>query len=264
MHEDASKKDLLNYMLAGIDKRTGQRLDDIQIRDETIIFLIAGHETTSGLLSFAIYALLNHPDVLAKAYEEVDRVLGPDTSAKPTYQQVNQLKYIGQILKETLRLWPTAPAFGIHAAGRHDARRPLPAEEELPLPGAGADAAPRPQACGDPTPRSSIPTTSAARPRRARPANAYKPFGNGQRACIGRQFALQEAALVLGMILQRFKLIDHKRYQLKIKEVAHHQARRLEDPGAPAHRSRADGQVLRADRGVHASQRCRAGRATRA
>ena len=73
---------------------TGQRLDDTQIRDETIIFLIAGHETTSGLLSFAIYALLNNPEVLAKAYAEVDRVLGPDPSAKPTYAQVNQLTYM--------------------------------------------------------------------------------------------------------------------------------------------------------------------------
>src|SRR5262249_22734233 len=54
---------------------------------------------------------------------------------------------------------------------------------------------------------------------RARPANAYKPFGNGQRACIGRQFAMHEATLVLGMILQRFKLVDHRRYQLKIKET---------------------------------------------
>ena len=56
-------------MLQGVDKQTGQRLDDTQIRDETIIFLIAGHETTSGLLSFAVYALLNNPEALAKAQE---------------------------------------------------------------------------------------------------------------------------------------------------------------------------------------------------
>ncbi len=51
------------------------------------------------------------------------------------------------------------------------------------------------------------------------PPNAFKAFGNGQRACIGRQFALQEATLVLGMILQRFKLIDFMHYQLKVKET---------------------------------------------
>src|SRR5260370_14317063 len=50
------------------------------------------------------------------------------------------------------------------------------------------------------------------------PLHAYKPFGNGQRACIGRQFAMTEATLVLGLILQRFRLVDHTRYQLKIKE----------------------------------------------
>lgn len=50
------------------------------------------------------------------------------------------------------------------------------------------------------------------------PAHAYKPFGNGQRACIGMQFALHEATLVLGMILQYFDLEDHANYQLKIKE----------------------------------------------
>ena len=53
----------------------------------------------------------------------------------------------------------------------------------------------------------------------ARPANAWKPFGNGQRACIGRGFAMHESALALGMILQRFRLIDHARYQMTLKET---------------------------------------------
>ena len=46
------------------------------------------------------------------------------------------------------------------------------------------------------------------------PPNAYRPFGTGLRACIGRQFALQEATLVLGLVLQRFEFIDHRNYQL--------------------------------------------------
>ena len=101
-------------MLSGVDRHSGERLDDVNIRYQMNTFLIAGHETTSGMLSFAIYFLLNNPHVLQKAYEEVDRVLGRDINAKPTAQQVNQLVYIGQILKESLRLWPTAPAFGLY------------------------------------------------------------------------------------------------------------------------------------------------------
>ncbi len=80
----SSKSDLLNSMLSGIDRKTGERLDDVNIRYQIITFLIAGHETTSGLLSFAINALINHPEVLARAYEEVDRVLGPDPSSQPS------------------------------------------------------------------------------------------------------------------------------------------------------------------------------------
>ncbi|NOT62060.1 MAG: cytochrome P450, partial [Acidobacteria bacterium] len=112
--DHSAKSDLLSCMLHGVDKKTGEPLDDVNIRHQIITFLIAGHETTSGLLSFAIYALLNNPEVLAKASAEVDRVLGPDPTTKPTYKQVNELRYITQLLKETLRLWPTAPVFGLY------------------------------------------------------------------------------------------------------------------------------------------------------
>lgn len=70
------RKDLLSAMLDGVDPKTGQKLSDSSIIDNLITFLIAGHETTSGLLSFAFYLLIQHPDAYRKAQEEVDNVLG--------------------------------------------------------------------------------------------------------------------------------------------------------------------------------------------
>ena len=94
----SDKKDLLNAMLTGIDKQTGSQLDDLNIRYQINTFLIAGHETTSGLLSYAIYALLKNPQALAKARAEVDRTFGGDLEATPSYGQVTQLHYVNQIL----------------------------------------------------------------------------------------------------------------------------------------------------------------------
>jgi len=210
----ASKPDLLSYMLSGVDRKTGERLDDLNIRYQVITFLIAGHETTSGLLSFATYALLNNPEVLAKAYEEVDRVLGAE---RPTYAQVNQLQYITQILKEALRLWPTAPAYSLTSyeattIGGEYAVDPAHQLMVL-LPMLHRD----PAIWGD-QPEVFEPDHFSRENEASRPPNAWKPFGNGQRSCIGRQFALQEATLVLGMILQRFELVDHTNYQLRIRE----------------------------------------------
>src|ERR1700726_620477 len=72
------KQDMLGAMMTGVDRSTGEQLDDVNIRYQINTFLIAGHQTTSGLLSCTLYALLKHPEILKKAYEEVDRVLGPD------------------------------------------------------------------------------------------------------------------------------------------------------------------------------------------
>ena len=92
----------------------------------------------------------------------------------------------------------------------------------------------RDPASGAPTPRSSTRTTWRRAKLRAVPPNAYKPFGTGQRACIGRQFALQEAVLVLGMVLQRFEFIDYARLRAEDEDHADRQAGRDPDPGAAA------------------------------
>jgi cytochrome P450 / NADPH-cytochrome P450 reductase len=218
--EDFSqKKDLLSYMLSGIDKVSSEKLDDLNIRYQIITFLIAGHETTSGLLSFAIYELLHHPGVLRKAYEEVDRILGNDLSVLPIYNQVHQLHYITQILEETLRLWPTAPAFSVYPlndeaiiGGKYRVTKDEDIVVLIPM-------LHRDKAIWGDDVEVFDPERFSPEEIEKRPADAYKPFGNGQRACIGRQFAMQEAILVMGMILQRYKLIDHTNYQFKIKET---------------------------------------------
>jgi cytochrome P450/NADPH-cytochrome P450 reductase len=209
--------DLLDYMLAGVDKKSGERLDDVNIRRQMLTFLVAGHETTSGLLSFCVYELLNNPEVVRRATDEVDRVFGSDLSVLPTAKQVDQLTYVRQILKETLRHFPTAPAFAVYPykdeiiGGRYFLR--AKSHVMLLLPMLHRD----PAVWGE---RAELfdPEQFAPEAEARRPVNAYKPFGNGQRACIGMQFALQEATLVIGMLLQRFTLIDHLRYKLKIRE----------------------------------------------
>ena len=74
--QPTGRKDLLSAMLDGVDPKTGQKLSDPSIIDNLITFLIAGHETTSGLLSFAFYLLIKHPEAYRKAQKEVDDVIG--------------------------------------------------------------------------------------------------------------------------------------------------------------------------------------------
>src|SRR5262245_18764203 len=214
----SAKKDMLGAMMTGVDRTTGTQLDDVNIRYQINTFLIAGHETTSGLLSCTIYALLKHPEILKKAYEEVDRVLGPDVNAKPTYQQVTQLTYITQILKEALRMWPPAPAYGIAPlkdetiGGKYKLKKGTFVTVLVM-------ALHRDPSVWGPHPDVFDPENFSPEAEAKRPINAWKPFGNGQRACIGRGFAMHEAALAIGMILQRFKLIDVDRYQMQLKET---------------------------------------------
>lgn len=207
--------DLLNLMLTATDPQTGESLSDINIRHQVITFLIAGHETTSGLLTFTLYFLLRNPHVLAQAYAEVDRVLPGDT--RPEYRHIGQLDVLERVLKESLRLWPTAPAFTVAPyedtliGGRYRIAKDQTVSVTLPALHRDPAVWPDPE-------RFDIDRFLPENEARL-PPHAYKPFGNGQRACIGRQFALTEAKLALALILQRFALSDPHDYTLTIKET---------------------------------------------
>ncbi|HKJ11518.1 MAG TPA: cytochrome P450 [Ornithinimicrobium sp.] len=210
----ADQSDLLGVMLTGVDPRTGQRLPDYNIVAQCLTFLIAGHETTSGLLSFTLYFLMKNPEYFERARAEVDEVFGND--AWPTYEQVHSLTYITQVLEESLRLWPTAPVFNR-----------APSEDTL-LGGMYEVPAETPVTVLTPMLHRSTelygedalefnPDHMSPERKAERSVHGYKPFGTGMRACIGRQFALQEAALILGMVVQRFDIEDALDYELKLK-----------------------------------------------
>ncbi|WP_410659079.1 cytochrome P450 [Amycolatopsis sp. lyj-112] len=212
---DTSTDDLLGLMLNTTQPSTGEALDQVNIRNQIITFLIAGHETTSGALSFALYYLARNPDVLARARSEVDKVWGENPD--PSYEEVAKLRYVRRVLDEALRLWPTAPAFARQAQVDTVVGDCYPMKKgqwALVL----IPALHRDPVWGD-DPESFDPDRFAPDRNRARPAHVYKPFGTGERACIGRQFALHEATLVLGMLLSRYDLRPDPSYELKVQEL---------------------------------------------
>ncbi|CAG9975528.1 unnamed protein product [Clonostachys byssicola] len=208
--------DLLNTMLQGRDPQTGEALSERIIIHNMITFLMAGHETTSGLLSFTFYYLLENKTALEKAREEVDSVVGQDALS---IEHLGRLPYIDAVLKESLRLMPTAPGFFLKSrkdeiiGGAYEIKPEDPIFVLLHL--IHRD----PAVWGD--------DSEEFRPERMLkenldkiPQHSWKPFGNGTRACIGRAFAMQEAQLVCAMLIQNFDLekVDPN-YKLQYKQT---------------------------------------------
>ncbi|MFF5185776.1 cytochrome P450 [Streptomyces sp. NPDC000345] len=213
--EGGGEEDLLGLMLEATDPETGRLLADDNVRDQVLTFLIAGHETTSGLLSFATYSLMRNPHVLAQAYAEVDRLLPGDTV--PDYDTIMKLDVIPRVLEETLRLWAPipliakAPLEDTVIGGRYELKKGTRANILMgPLHGhPGAWERPQEFDIDRWLPENRV----------QQHPHAYKPFGNGVRACIGRQFALTEARLALALVLQKFKFSDPNDYTMDVREA---------------------------------------------
>lgn len=90
--------------------KEGESLDIEAMTDDFITFFVAGQETTANTLAFCFQELAKNEEIVRKAREEIDRVLGERTEI--TYQDVAELKYCSAIFKEALRLYPPAPSIG--------------------------------------------------------------------------------------------------------------------------------------------------------
>ncbi len=192
-----SPLDLLDLLLSGVDPKTNRKMDTGELRDNLLTFIVAGHETTALTLSWALYLLANDQRVQDLARNEVnehvlkDQVVGGD---------VQNLKYVRSIIDEALRLYPPAALVSRTAVGPDKlcGREVKPGDTVI------------------------IPIYALHRhhklwsrpdsfyPERFESDNlidryAYLPFGDGPRVCIGANFAINEAVIILSTLLKNFR-----------------------------------------------------------
>ena len=187
-------------LLESRDEETGEGMTNQQVRDEVLTLLLAGHETTANALCWTFLLLAQHPHIEATLQQEYQRVLN---GRPPLIEDLPQLPLTRMVIEEAMRLYPPAWAFGRHALQ----------EDEI-----GGYAVPKgayvllfpyvthrhPAFWERPDefdPERFSPERAAGRLR-----FAYFPFGGGPRLCIGNQFALAEAQLILATILSHYQL----------------------------------------------------------
>ena len=189
----------MRALIAATDPATGRALSDDEIRDELVVFMIAGHDTTATALAYTLWALGNHPAMQERVRAEAAEIGGPEL----TPDDVPRLGYTVQVLQEALRLCPPAP------------RPARQAVRDMEVDGyrirtgtamfVGTYALHRDPALWD--------RPLVFDPDRFSPENAkgldrwqYIPFGGGPRTCIGDHFAMLLATLALATIVGRAEI----------------------------------------------------------
>lgn len=191
------RDDLLSMLLTATDE-DGEEMSGKLLRDELMTFLFAGHETTATALTFTWFLLAQHPEVERRLVDELDDVLAADHA---TFEDLPELEYTEQVLREAMRLYPPVPSI------------PRETTQALELGGyalpAGATVAPMQWTIHRDERFWREPLTF--RPERFageedRLQFVYFPFGGGPRRCIGQQFAIVEGKLILATLARQYHL----------------------------------------------------------
>ncbi|WP_138424555.1 cytochrome P450 [Maritimibacter alexandrii] len=195
--EPADPPPLLDLLIGASDPETGRTMTAEELRDNLLTFLVAGHETTALTLSWALYLVAFDPAVQERARTEAREVLGDRPAGA---EDVANLPYIRQILLETMRLYPPVAILSRTAMKPDQLRdREVRAGDVMLLP---FYALHRSEVLWD-DPNGFDPDRFAD--PKAIDRYAFLPFGAGPRVCLGMDFAMQEAVIVLATMLARFR-----------------------------------------------------------
>uniref|UniRef100_A0A672ZQD7 Cholesterol 24-hydroxylase-like n=1 Tax=Sphaeramia orbicularis TaxID=375764 RepID=A0A672ZQD7_9TELE len=188
---DDVPKDILTQII----KTAGQ--DEELMVDNFVTFFIAGQETTANQLAFCVMELGRHPEIMEKVKKEVDDVIGMKMDIR--YEDLGQLTYLSQVLKETLRLYSTVPGTS------RDILEDM-VIDGIRIPGgftcmlSSYVAGRMEKFFKDPL----IFDPDRFHPDAPKPYYCYYPFALGPRSCLGQNFAQMEAKVVMAKLLQRF------------------------------------------------------------
>jgi cytochrome P450 len=191
--------DLLSMLLHAQDE-DGSRMTDRQLRDETITLFLAGHETTASTLSWTWWLLAQNPAVEARLHTELDTVL---RGRAPSLDDLPKLLYTGNVITESLRMYP--PAWGLARVAIEDHELAgYPVKKGMGV--AMAQWVVHRDTRWYDSPEEFRPERWEGDFLKTLPRFAYFPFGGGPRQCIGNSFAVMEATLILAAIAQKFRL----------------------------------------------------------
>ncbi|EAH6077586.1 cytochrome P450 [Campylobacter jejuni] len=196
MADNAEFEDILGSLLLVVDADTNKCFSFEEILDQVAMLFLAGHETTASSLTWTLYLLSLYPKEQEKAYEEITQVL---QGGAIEISHLRQFKYLTNIFKESLRLYPPVGFFA------REAKKDTQVRDKLIKKGSGVVIAPwlihRHEEFWT-NPHGFNPSRFEGEYKK----DAYLPFGVGERICIGQGFAMQEAILILANILKTYKL----------------------------------------------------------
>ncbi len=196
--QDLDRLDILSLLLSARDE-DGSALADEEVRDQLMTLMFAGHDTTTSTVSFLLYELARHPDVLARVQTEQDEVLG---GRAPSAELFRQMPYLDMVVDEVLRLYPAAWVGPRRAVRDFEfAGFTVPAGAHVDYCSWASHRLPE----VFPDPEAFIPERFTPERRAALPRGAYVPFGGGSRICIGKRFGQTEVKVLATMLVQRLR-----------------------------------------------------------
>jgi cytochrome P450 len=197
--ENRDQGDLLSMLIAAQDDE-GKGMTPTQLRDELMTLFLAGYETTANVLSWSFYLLAQHADAEKKLVTELENVL---QGKPPTLSDIPHLPYTRAIINESMRLYP--PIWFIYRVALEDIwidEYCLPAGSELALSQGVIHRHPQYFT----KPDSFVPERWSPEFEKSLPPYVYFPFGAGPRVCIGNNFAMMKATLLLASVMQKFHI----------------------------------------------------------